>query len=443
MTESQQSAEETVHELARLFMERHQTITLADSKETYFFNTDRGYYMPARIEIGPFCERIIGSGASIHVVREVTDKITRYNPRNIEDLERLASDMMLINVQNGLVDPRTKTLFPHNPNFWSVNRLPLTYDPAARCPKIMAFLRKSLATNAISLVKKMLGDLLLSDYRSKCFYILHGTGNNGKGALGQLLAKFVGRENFTSCSLQQISDDKFVMAELFGKMVNFHGDISADTVKNWDIIRTLTGNDRVTCRRIHSSPFQFTNRAKLIFACNDLPIIEKSHSTMSRIVLIEFPYTFEGKEMDRTLIEKLTTPAEMSGLLNLAIDGLKQLLREGPGDPNCTVAETMNRYKELSDHVGHFIKESFDETPSGMVEPHVLYSMYEKYCQEKKVSVVLDKLRLGSKLAALGIAEVRRRVNGKPRWVYLGINMKQTVTAPLFSPGPKNDAAPG
>jgi putative DNA primase/helicase len=51
----------------------------------------------------------------------------------------------LINVSNGLLNIRTRTLKPHSPDFLSPVQLPVQFDPKARCPQWEWFIKSVVA----------------------------------------------------------------------------------------------------------------------------------------------------------------------------------------------------------------------------------------------------------------------------------------------------------
>ncbi len=68
----------------------------------------------------------------------------------------------------------------------------------------------------------------------------------------------------------------------------------------------------------------------MVFSCNELPNLGgKTYSIQRRLILIPFKQTFSGKEADKELIDKLTTPTELSGLINRALIGYQRLIRQG------------------------------------------------------------------------------------------------------------------
>jgi phage/plasmid-associated DNA primase len=95
---------------------------------------------------------------------------------------------------------------------------------------------------------------------------------------------------------------------------------------------------------------------------------------------------FEGKETkDTNLINKLTTPEELSGLLNLALIALRQLHRDG-GFKDVSVEKIRKEYEENSNTVRAFLHERcvIDLTaPEYYTLTTNVYNEYIIYCKEK------------------------------------------------------------
>lgn len=77
-----------------------------------------------------------------------------------------------------------------------------------------------------------------------------------------------------------------------------------------------------------------------------------------RWVLIPFYATFQGTEQIKDLLSTLTTPEELSGLLNFALDGLKQLLNDG-GFEETSVSEVQREYEAHSNLGREFLQECY------------------------------------------------------------------------------------
>ncbi len=102
-------------------------------------------------------------------------------------------DPWLLNCQNGTLELRTGHLRPHRRADLITRVVPVAFDPAASCPTFEAFLRRIFAERPglIAFVQRAAGYALTGDTREQCFFVLHGTGANGKSTLvGALMSLF-------------------------------------------------------------------------------------------------------------------------------------------------------------------------------------------------------------------------------------------------------------
>ncbi|MFY9796586.1 MAG: DUF5906 domain-containing protein [Candidatus Nitrosopolaris sp.] len=102
-----------------------------------------------------------------------------------------------------------------------------------------------------------------------------------------------------------------------------------DKLTNTGPFKMLVAGDPMKAEKKHSQPFDFENYAKLFFSANEIPQPEdKTYAYFRRWMIFFFENVFEGDDNDPNLIDKLTTQEEMSGLLNLALISLKQLIKD-------------------------------------------------------------------------------------------------------------------
>ena len=87
----------------------------------------------------------------------------------------------------------------------------------------------------------------------------------------RVLQEMLGRDSYSSVNLQDLINDRFKRAELFGKKANISGDVPSVPLKDPQMFQNLTGGDDVTVEFKYGDPFQMTNTAKLIFGANKLP----------------------------------------------------------------------------------------------------------------------------------------------------------------------------
>src|SRR5207245_2457873 len=101
------------------------------------------------------------------------------------EVEALDADGWLLNLQNGTLDLRRVALRAHGAADLLTRMAPVAFEPAAQCPRWLAFLDRIFAGNArlIAFIQRALGYSLTADTREQCFFLLHGGGANGKTTL--------------------------------------------------------------------------------------------------------------------------------------------------------------------------------------------------------------------------------------------------------------------
>ena len=99
-----------------------------------------------------------------------------------EDFDR---DPWLLGLPNGTLELKTRTFRPARPEDYITKVCGVEYDPAARCPHWAAFLKTILPSDPVRwYFQKLLGISLTGDTSDQGFYILWGSGANGKGVVG-------------------------------------------------------------------------------------------------------------------------------------------------------------------------------------------------------------------------------------------------------------------
>jgi putative DNA primase/helicase len=127
---------------------------------------------------------------------------------------------------------------------------------------------------------------------------------------------------------------------------------------------------------------------------------------------------------DTELINKLTTPEELSGLLNLALIALKQLRLDG-GFGDVSVKRIRQQYEENANTVKAFLDA---KCVVDLTEPEYytlttnVYNEYLIFCKERKERP-LEMNVFGKRLAEQGVDNQRIRYCGKREYCYIGIKL--------------------
>ena len=290
----------------------------------------------------------------------------------------------LICVENGVVDLNTGELTNFSPDFYLTVKIPVKYNQNADCPKIKKFLSEVVSEADIKNLEELIGYCLYKGMPIHRAFLFVGGGSNGKSTLINIIKTFLGRENVASISLQRLTIDRFAVSALIGKLANLFPDLSNKAIKQTGVFKILTGNDLIGAERKFGGFQNFTNYAKFIFSCNEVPDADDdSNAFFRRWILINFPNVFEGDKANKNLINELTTPEELSGLLNVALAGLKSLLEKGDFSNIQTTEALKERYTRMASPVKAFIMDKLLVDSNGEITKDNLYSKFILYCKEK------------------------------------------------------------
>lgn len=334
----------------------------------------------------------------------------------------------IIVLENGSLNVLTQDFGTHSPHYKAKTRLPVKYDPNATCPEILNFLEEVTPKN-IDFIQEWIGYHLIKDYRYQRCVVLVGDGDNGKSTFLNIIRNFLGNENVCSESLYKLTVNRFAAAELQGRLANIAADIGPDELKQTGVIKMLTGGDWITVERKNRDPFEFKNYAKLTFSCNQLPRTpDETLAFFKRFLVLIFDKTIPKEDQDPQLLDKLTTPEELSGLLNWAIEGLTRLLQQGSFAEPGAAADRKQLYLAMSDPVTGFIKECVLEEPDEYVEKDELLRAFEGYCKSKGFITVSDNRFFKQFKRQIWSKETQIRIGQRRPRVLKGIKLSKNVT---------------
>lgn len=337
------------------------------------------------------------------------------------------SDPDWLHVANGWVNIYTGEFEEHSRERLSMRKLPVEYKVGATCPAIFNFFESTMGDpELLAIALRMIAYCLLPSSKYETAFILIGEGANGKSTMIKLIKALLGPENCSAIALQDLASDRFAKAELYGKMVNLFPDLTSERVKEGDF-KPIVSGDRIRAQRKYGQPFEFENTAKLIFSTNNIPATEDdSYAYFRRWIILPFNRTFEGEDRDVHLLDKITTPEELSGLLYWALQMLSQLIQEN-GFQHSDIEEVRKQYQLGASRIQDFIRDCCKLGEDESVRTAELNNALARYCKSKGSNYV-DIRELGKKLSTLGIEHKQKRVKPERAWFYFGIGLKGDVT---------------
>jgi len=298
------------------------------------------------------------------------------------DASQINPDCGRLNFANGILKLATREFTSHTPDFYSTIRIPVKYDPGATCPRINRFFEEVLPTDCLDLIDEVFGYCLIQNVRWQKAFMFTGTGANGKGTVINLLTAFLGAENVAGVPLQELDENRFKRAELFGKLANLFADLDSRALQSSSYFKTVVAGDRIDAERKYKNPFFFRPFCKLVFSANEIPKSkDRTFAFYRRWIIIPFPNQFVGSRENKHLIDELTTPDELSGLLNRALCGLERLIANGNFSESDTTRQALEAYQTANDNVREFLTEYCEIQIGGETEREDLFGRYHRFCE--------------------------------------------------------------
>jgi len=405
---------------AEFLMKKYNFCTLKDTERILYY--DRGVYRKGGEQlIKQKVAEIWGDHATAHDINEIINIIqwSTYTDRS-------EFDNMKIALENCVLDLETFQVLNHSPEIKTIIKIPVYYDPDAKCPAIDKFLHEVLYPEDVPTIYELIGYCLYPRYHIHKAFMFVGDGSNGKSTLIELIKTFLGRENVVSIPLQKLEYDRFSLAQLYGKLANLYADLPDIALKSTGVFKMLTGGDPLSADVKFSREFiNFTNTAKLIFSANKIPkTYDDTDAFFRRWVILNFPNKFEGDKRDENILQKLTTKEELSGLLNKAIEGLKRLLSRGDFTTTRSTEEWREAYIRMSDPVGAFVMDMVEEDPLGTVTKDDLYNAFVEYCKLVRLPIKAKNVFSAELSKHVRVERTRLSVKGVRKQAFRGIRLK-------------------
>jgi putative DNA primase/helicase len=233
-------------------------------------------------------------------------------------------------------------------------------------------------------------------------------------------------KNVSHEALQDLGMNRFRSAELFGKLANGYADLEKKAVKHTGIFKMLTSGDYISAEKKMQQPFQFRPFAKLVYSANELPEFEdKTYAIWRRMIIFSFENVFEE---NKDLISKLTTQEELSGLLNLALIGLRQLIKDNGFAYIDDIKTITKEYTLTANSVSKFLENKCEVTGSqkDYIICRELWSVYFNFCKSNGLHCKDDNM-FGRELPE-SVVKRRIRVNKEREYCYCGIRLKPEET---------------
>jgi putative DNA primase/helicase len=300
-------------------------------------------------------------------------------------------DPWLLNCVSGTIDLKTGEIRPHRRQDLITKVLPVHYDSEASCPRWEAFIDSITCGNRAlaAYLQRAVGYSLTGVTKEHALFYLYGSGGNGKGTFLGILHALLGDYANTAAvgMLAMRTGDRNTtdIADLAGcRLVTSH-EAAKDRRLDEELIKTMTGGDRIRCRHLYTNNFEFLPQFKLWFDANHHPPLNDNREGMwRRVKVIPFRARFSSAaediqfRADLDLKEKLLT--ELPGILAWAVRGCLEWQERGLDAPDQVVDATAD-YREQMDVLGRFLADCTVISPGDREPCKMLYKTYVEWCK--------------------------------------------------------------
>ena len=372
------------YKIAKFLADHHHIKTTDEKIRDIYFYKDGIYTLGANI-IGAEIQKILEELCSNNGKKEIIEKIKDFT---LTERSSFSVNEHLINLENGVYDLRRGELLSHSPENLFLTKIPVRYDQSADCPKIKSFLADILDPESIKVIQEWAGYILYRRYFIKKAIIFVGEPNTGKTTLITLLTKFAGEANVSGVSLQRISSDKFAVAQMYAKHLNFYDDLSARDIKDNGMFKIAVGGGNITGEYKFGNQFTFHNYAKLTFACNKIPSVADTTDEAYFLRWIVVSFNVQVETQNKFLIDEITTDEELSGFLNFALEGLQRVLKAQSisydKDPDDIKIEML----KSGSSIGNFVYDCIEAGgPDDWISKDEMYDAFVSYAHQKGLPV--------------------------------------------------------
>jgi len=339
----------------------------------------------------------------------------------------LNTDAWLFNTLTGTVDLRTGALRPHRPVDLISKVAPVRYDPDAKCDLWQRFLCRVMANDdaLIGYLQKFCGLCLTGDISEQCFWLLYGSGQNGKSVfldtVLSVLGDYASKAPPDLLLLRRGDAHPTELADLMGKRLVITSETAEGRRLNCSLMKELTGDETLRARFMRQDFFGFTRTHKTALVTNHKPrISDDTLSTWRRVRVVPFTVRIPDNEIDTSLAGKLRD--EWPGILAWAVRGCLKWQADGLHEPEAII-EATDTYRAEEDVLQPFLDDKCVLRP-GQTSRADIWRSYTEWSKDSHERHTLGRKGLYERLRAHGCVDVRFREGGVPVDGFDGIIVK-------------------
>ena len=213
---------------------------------------------------------------------------------------------------------------------WTINRLPVAYNPNAPNPeRWLKFLKELLDNEDIATLQEFMGYTLIPCTKAQTMLLIIGKGGEGKSRIGVVLRNILGI-NMNTGSLKKLECNRFCLADQENKLLLFDDDISIESLPSTNVIKSVvTAEGKMDMEQKGKQSFQGVLYVRLMGLGNGAlkSLYDRTQGFYRRQLILTTKDKPVDRVVDKNLSDKLL--AEIDGIVLWCIEGLLRLIDNG------------------------------------------------------------------------------------------------------------------
>ena len=266
----------------------------------------------------------------------------------------------LIAFANGIFDVEQSKLLPFSSDIIITNRIPWNYNPTVQSELMENTLNKFACNDKDirTLIDEVIGYTFYSKNELGKSFIIIGDKANGKSTFLKIMMYLLGENNISALSLEDITNSRFRLYEVNGKLLNIGDDIGSSYIPESEVFRKVVTGDVIVAEKKGKDPIKFNCYAKFLFSANEIPKIkDPTGATARRIIIIPFKNSFTqtNKDYDPYFLDKIKNPECMEYLIKVGIEGLKRVLKNKGFSETQETQQLLKEFNENNNPVIEYV----------------------------------------------------------------------------------------
>lgn len=269
----------------------------------------------------------------------------------------------------------------------------------------------------VQLLQEWMGYVLSGDTWAHKGMIIVGPPRAGKGTIGHILTKLLGKSMVASPSLHSLGKD-FGLQPLLDKRLCLISDARlsnrADIMAVIEVLLRITAGDAIDVGRKHKDSIMEALDTRVMMLSNEMPqLSDSSNAINTRFLILTLGNSFLGKE-DTKLLSKLEL--ELPSIAKWAAEGYRALLERGKFlEPESSNRARDDWYQE-NNPLSQFVEDRCVIDAEERVEMTALYEAYKAWCEARGITPMAAN-SLSRRLASQLMGKVTRTKSGATRFM--------------------------